>query len=133
MRDCAYASSVDVFSDVIGSIRVGRPTFCRTSGSGAWGRSFDDFTGAGFHVLLRGAAAARHSAWAERATGSITGRSAGLRRGCQRRHRGQSPQSARTVADDDARQRLHEVLARIDAAGRSTGSRRYWTAPTCAG
>ncbi len=55
MRDCAYASGVDVFSDVIGSIRAGRPAFCRTSGSGAWGRSFDDFTGAGFHVLLRGA------------------------------------------------------------------------------
>ena len=48
-------SGVDVFSDVIGSIRAGRPAFCRTSGSGAWGRSFDGFTGAGFHVLLRGA------------------------------------------------------------------------------
>ncbi|WP_410566262.1 AraC family transcriptional regulator [Amycolatopsis sp. cmx-4-61] len=46
---------MDVFSDVIGSIRAGRPTFCHTFGSGAWGRSFDDFTGAGFHVLLRGA------------------------------------------------------------------------------
>ncbi|MEV5313672.1 AraC family transcriptional regulator [Streptomyces sp. NPDC052610] len=46
--------SMDVFSDVIASMRVGRAKFTRSRRSGAWGSRFGPYPGAGFHVVLRG-------------------------------------------------------------------------------
>ncbi|GAA3123193.1 AraC family transcriptional regulator [Planomonospora alba] len=46
--------AVDLFSDVIDSMRTGRKSFCRTRGTGRWGRRLDAFSGTGFHVVLDG-------------------------------------------------------------------------------
>lgn len=45
---------MDVFSDVIATMRVGRAKFTRSQRSGAWGNRFGPYPGAGFHVVLRG-------------------------------------------------------------------------------
>ncbi|MEO3786043.1 AraC family transcriptional regulator [Actinocorallia sp. B10E7] len=45
---------MDLFSDVIGSMRAGRKSFCRTRGTGRWGRRLEPFSGTGFHVVLEG-------------------------------------------------------------------------------
>jgi AraC-like DNA-binding protein len=46
---------VDVLSDVIAGMRVGRPKFTRTSHTGPWGNRFGPYPGAGFHIVLQGA------------------------------------------------------------------------------
>ncbi|GGO91868.1 AraC family transcriptional regulator [Wenjunlia tyrosinilytica] len=45
---------MDVFSDVIATMRVGRAKFTRSRRSGAWGSRFGPYPGAGFHIVLRG-------------------------------------------------------------------------------
>lgn len=45
---------MDVFSDVVSTMRVGRAKFTRTRRSGSWGNRFGPYPGAGFHVLLHG-------------------------------------------------------------------------------
>ncbi|MBG0820058.1 AraC family transcriptional regulator [Planomonospora sp. ID91781] len=45
---------MDLFSDVIGGMRGGRKSFCRTRGTGRWGRRLEPFSGTGFHVVLDG-------------------------------------------------------------------------------
>ncbi|MFC4062942.1 AraC family transcriptional regulator [Planomonospora corallina] len=45
---------MDLFSDVIGSMRAGQKSFCRTRGTGRWGRRLEPFSGTGFHVVLEG-------------------------------------------------------------------------------
>lgn len=45
---------MDVFSDVIATVRTGRPKFTRSRRSGRWGSRFGPYPGAGFHVVLRG-------------------------------------------------------------------------------
>ncbi|MFC0601325.1 AraC family transcriptional regulator [Streptomyces palmae] len=46
---------MDVLSDVITSMRGGRPHASRTHHQGAWGTGFPESDGAGFHVVLSGA------------------------------------------------------------------------------
>jgi len=50
----SYRRSVDVFSDVIGSLRTGQAKFARTRHLGRWGNRFGPHRGAGFHVVLAG-------------------------------------------------------------------------------
>ncbi|KUJ65512.1 AraC family transcriptional regulator [Streptomyces albus subsp. albus] len=45
---------MDVLSDVITSMRSGRPHAARTDNHGSWGVRFPDSDGAGFHVVLSG-------------------------------------------------------------------------------
>ncbi|CAL9675264.1 IS5 family transposase IS4811 [Streptomyces sp. enrichment culture] len=45
---------MDVFSDVIATMRVGRAKFTRSQRSGTWGNRFGPYPGAGFHVVLSG-------------------------------------------------------------------------------
>ncbi|MEV8532432.1 AraC family transcriptional regulator [Streptomyces sp. NPDC051211] len=45
---------MDVFSDVIATMRAGRAKFTRTRRSGVWGNRFGPDPGAGFHVVLGG-------------------------------------------------------------------------------
>ncbi|GGU47962.1 AraC family transcriptional regulator [Lentzea flava] len=45
---------MDVFTDVIATMRVGRAKFTRSRWSGPWGHRFGPYPGAGFHVVLRG-------------------------------------------------------------------------------
>ncbi|MFI5844752.1 AraC family transcriptional regulator [Catenuloplanes sp. NPDC051500] len=45
---------MDMLADVIRSVRVGRAAAYRIKESGAWGMRFEEFTGSGFHVVLRG-------------------------------------------------------------------------------
>ncbi|GAB2856648.1 AraC family transcriptional regulator [Lentzea nigeriaca] len=45
---------VDVFTDVIATMRVGRAKFTRSRWSGPWGHRFGPYPGAGFHVVVRG-------------------------------------------------------------------------------
>ncbi|MEV6325360.1 AraC family transcriptional regulator [Nocardia sp. NPDC051787] len=45
---------VDVFSEVIATVRTGQAKFTRTRRTGAWGNRFGPYPGAGFHVLLHG-------------------------------------------------------------------------------
>lgn len=53
LSDAGYADGVDVLSDVIATMRVGRPVANRASvGSGGW--RFAPYTGSGFHIVLEG-------------------------------------------------------------------------------
>ncbi|MDZ5446947.1 AraC family transcriptional regulator [Micromonospora sp. 4G57] len=45
---------MDVFSEVIGSMRTGRAKFARTRHLGRWGNRFGPHAGAGFHIVLAG-------------------------------------------------------------------------------
>ncbi|WP_320783500.1 AraC family transcriptional regulator [Streptomyces sp. CRN 30] len=45
---------MDFLSDAIGSIRTGRSYARRVTETGSWGMRYDEFTGSGFHVVLRG-------------------------------------------------------------------------------
>ncbi|MCX2953981.1 AraC family transcriptional regulator [Lentzea sp. NEAU-D7] len=45
---------MDVFSDVIATVRAGRAKFTRSRLSGQWGYAFGPYPGAGFHVVLEG-------------------------------------------------------------------------------
>ncbi|WP_113698761.1 AraC family transcriptional regulator [Nonomuraea lactucae] len=45
---------MDVFSDVIATVRAGRAKFSRSLRTGPWGNRFGPYPGAGFHVLLHG-------------------------------------------------------------------------------
>ncbi|MGW6448593.1 AraC family transcriptional regulator [Lentzea sp. NPDC055074] len=45
---------MDVFTDVIATMRVGRAKFTRTRFAGPWGHRFGPYPGAGFHVVVRG-------------------------------------------------------------------------------
>ncbi|MEU4655268.1 AraC family transcriptional regulator [Streptomyces sp. NPDC023723] len=45
---------MDFLSEAIGSIRTGRSYARRVSETGSWGMRYDEFTGSGFHVVLRG-------------------------------------------------------------------------------
>nr|WP_258949809.1 cupin domain-containing protein [Lentzea californiensis] len=45
---------MDVFSDVIATVRTGRAKFTRSRLSGPWGYAFGPYPGAGFHVVLEG-------------------------------------------------------------------------------
>ena len=45
---------MDVLSDVIASMRVGRSKFTRTRRVGPWGNRFGPYPGAGFHIVLQG-------------------------------------------------------------------------------
>ncbi|MFI1486695.1 AraC family transcriptional regulator [Streptomyces sp. NPDC020747] len=56
-------SGMDVLSEAIGSVRIGRAQACRVRKSGSWGMRFPAFAGSGFHILLRG------SGWLIPATG----------------------------------------------------------------
>lgn len=56
-------SGMDVLSEAIGSVRIGRAKACRARESGSWGMRFPAFAGSGFHILLRG------TAWLIPATG----------------------------------------------------------------
>lgn len=54
---------MDILSEAIGSVRIGRAEACRVRESGSWGMRFPAFAGSGFHILLRG------SGWLVPATG----------------------------------------------------------------
>ncbi|WP_210575154.1 AraC family transcriptional regulator [Streptomyces sp. GESEQ-4] len=54
---------MDILSEVIDSVRIGRAEACRVKESGSWGMRFPAFADSGFHILLRG------SAWLITATG----------------------------------------------------------------
>ncbi|NGO08269.1 AraC family transcriptional regulator [Streptomyces sp. HC44] len=54
---------MDILSEAIGSVRIGRAQTCRVRESGSWGIRFPAFAGSGFNILLRG------SAWLITATG----------------------------------------------------------------
>ena len=45
---------MDVFSDVVATMRVGRAKFTRSRRTGAWGNRYGPYPGAGFHVVLDG-------------------------------------------------------------------------------
>ncbi|GAB7043930.1 MULTISPECIES: AraC family transcriptional regulator [Catenuloplanes] len=45
---------MDIFSEVIGSLRTGRAKFARTRHLGTWGNRFGPEPGMGFHVVLAG-------------------------------------------------------------------------------
>ncbi|MFJ3891240.1 AraC family transcriptional regulator [Streptomyces rubrogriseus] len=45
---------MDILSEVIGSIRTGQVYARRVEETGSWGWRYDEFTGSGFHVVLRG-------------------------------------------------------------------------------
>jgi AraC-like DNA-binding protein len=45
---------MDVVSDVIASMRVGQAMFVQTRRDGEWGNRFGPYSGAGFHIVLRG-------------------------------------------------------------------------------
>lgn len=45
---------MDVLSEVIGSVRVGRAEACWIKESGPWGMRYAAFEGSGFHILLKG-------------------------------------------------------------------------------
>ncbi|MFD7815767.1 AraC family transcriptional regulator [Streptomyces sp. NPDC059785] len=45
---------MDVLSEMIGSIRIGRAHARRIKETGSWGMRYDAFTGSGFHVVLHG-------------------------------------------------------------------------------
>ncbi|WP_089951617.1 AraC family transcriptional regulator [Lentzea xinjiangensis] len=45
---------MDVFSDVIATVRAGRAKFTRSRLGGRWGYAFGPYPGAGFHVVLEG-------------------------------------------------------------------------------
>jgi AraC-like DNA-binding protein len=47
-------TTMDVLSDVISAMRVGRPHSSRTAKQASWGMRFGTFAGAGFHVVLQG-------------------------------------------------------------------------------
>lgn len=49
-----YGERVDVLSDVITTMRTGRPSSSRLRVDPPWSYRFDRYEGAGFHVLLRG-------------------------------------------------------------------------------
>jgi AraC-like DNA-binding protein len=49
-----YDYGVDVLSDAILAMRVGRPHSSRTHQQAPWGMRFGSFAGAGFHVVLQG-------------------------------------------------------------------------------
>jgi hypothetical protein len=51
---CRRVPLVDVFSEVIATVRTGRPKFALTRRIGSWGNRFGPYPGAGFHVLLHG-------------------------------------------------------------------------------
>ncbi|MGP3998810.1 AraC family transcriptional regulator [Streptomyces sp. 8N706] len=45
---------MDVFSDVVATMKAGRPKLSRSQRSGRWGSRFGPYPGAGFHVVLAG-------------------------------------------------------------------------------
>ncbi|MFD4676624.1 AraC family transcriptional regulator [Lentzea sp. NPDC058450] len=45
---------MDVLTDVIATMRVGRAKFTRSRWAGSWGHRFGPYPGAGFHVVVRG-------------------------------------------------------------------------------
>ncbi|MDQ0938949.1 AraC family transcriptional regulator [Streptomyces sp. V1I1] len=45
---------MDVFSDVIATMRIGRAKFTHSRRGGQWGNRFGPYPGAGFHIVLRG-------------------------------------------------------------------------------
>ncbi|MDT0477777.1 AraC family transcriptional regulator [Streptomyces sp. DSM 41014] len=45
---------MDFLSEAIGSVRTGRSYARRVTETGSWGMRYDEFTGSGFHVVLRG-------------------------------------------------------------------------------
>ena len=45
---------MDLLSDVIATMRVGRAKFTRTRHAGPWGNRFGPYPGAGFHIVLEG-------------------------------------------------------------------------------
>ncbi len=45
---------MDILSDILTTLRTGRPSSVRTQGSGHWGLRFRTIAGAGFHVVLQG-------------------------------------------------------------------------------
>jgi AraC-like DNA-binding protein len=45
---------MDVLSDVVATMRTGRPHSNRNPKHGRWGATFEPFAGAGFHVVLQG-------------------------------------------------------------------------------
>ncbi|MEV7086174.1 AraC family transcriptional regulator [Streptomyces sp. NPDC093085] len=47
---------MDILSEMIGSIRTGQVYARRVEEAGSWGWCYDEFTGSGFHVVLRGQA-----------------------------------------------------------------------------
>jgi AraC-like DNA-binding protein len=51
-----YGSSMDVLSDAVAAMRTGRPHSSRTAQTAPWGVRFPASQGAGFHVVLQGAA-----------------------------------------------------------------------------
>lgn len=59
-----YAGAMDVVSDAISAVRVGRPSSNRVRVAGTWCSRFDAYDGAGFHVVLEG------SCWLQPDSGS---------------------------------------------------------------
>ncbi|MER6443159.1 AraC family transcriptional regulator [Streptomyces sp. NPDC001185] len=45
---------MDVVSDVISSVRIGRAEACWVTGAGAWGVHYPGYPVSGFHILIRG-------------------------------------------------------------------------------
>lgn len=51
---CAYADRMDVVSDAISAVRVGKPSANRVRAAGSWCVRLSAYEGAGFHVVLSG-------------------------------------------------------------------------------
>ena len=50
------SEAVDIVSEIIGSIRIGRAEACWVTGSGAWGFGYPGYPVSGFHIMVRGGA-----------------------------------------------------------------------------
>lgn len=57
-------AAMDIVSEAIGSVRIGRAEACWVTGSGAWGFRYPGYPVSGFHILVRG------DAWLITATGA---------------------------------------------------------------
>src|SRR4051794_235847 len=66
-----YAGAMDVVSDAISAVRIGRPSSNRVRTAGTWCSRFDVYDGAGFHVVLEG------SCWLQPDRGSAVSLGAG--------------------------------------------------------
>ena len=66
-----YAGAMDVVSDAISAVRIGRPSSNRVRMAGTWCSRFDAYDGAGFHVVLEG------SCWLQPDRGSAVSLGAG--------------------------------------------------------
>lgn len=51
---CGYSAVMDVVSDAIAAVRIGRPSSNRLRVGGAWSARIPAYEGAGFHVVLEG-------------------------------------------------------------------------------